>query len=304
MTIEYYVRKKRVMKKIVSLFLILVVMLSQVPYASADSILNALDAAEFDRTADDAWDKYVDLLLEYTNTKNLDEKKKLSFGYYNFSTGEEYYYNGDEYMVAASLYKVPLNMIFADGQDPESYAGGIKLKDYQFDTLHHSSNELAQNLWTILGGYDVFKIKAKPYLMDDVDEEVPYNFNFDNIFTARQFIHCLRILGSEPGRFPDILECMKITKEDTSFKRDVQWCEIASKNGYYSDSFSHTVVNDMGIVYTTQTFAIVMMTDNLVNPSDVLADYCTLMCDYTNTRNNARKEAVTELITALDNKEG
>ena len=291
-------------KKFMSFILIFAMALTLTPCAFADSVLDVLADADFDRNSDDAWDSYVDLLLDYTGKKELGEYAHLSFGYYNFMTGEEYYYNGDEYMVAASLYKVPLNMIFADGQDPETKYGGMSLQDYQYLTLHESSNELAQALWESLGGYEAFKIKAKPYLMENVEEEVPYNFNFDNIFTARQFIYCLKMLGSEKSRFLNIIDNMLITEADASFKRDVQWCPIASKNGYYTDGAYHTVVNDMGIVYTTQTFAIVMMTDNLENPNEILADYCTLMCDYTNTRNYARKDNVAQLMSILDNSEG
>ena len=33
----------------------------------------------------------------------------IAAGYYNLATGEEHYYNGDQYRVSGSMYKVPLN---------------------------------------------------------------------------------------------------------------------------------------------------------------------------------------------------
>lgn len=289
------------MKKLVSYILILSVCFSLLPAAFGEGILGALESSGFDRSADDAWDNYVNLLLDYTDSADPGPYGKLAFGYYNFLTGEEYYYNGDEYMIAASLYKVPLNMAAADGKSPDEQILGMKMSEYQYFTLCESSNELSENLFNSMGGYGVFKNTAKEYCCDSPDEEVPYNFSYDNIFTARQMIRCLKVLQGDPDRFPGVLDAMKINKEDASFKRDVQWCEIASKNGWYSDGTYHTVANDLGVVYTTQTFAIVMMTDNMPNSNELMADYCTLMCDYTNTRNYARKDRIKELMSRLDN---
>ena len=287
------------MKKIICAILLITLIVSLSPSAFADGILDALETSEIDVTAEDAWDQYVKLLLEYTHNDELGYYQQLAFGYYNFATGEEYYYNGDQYMVAASLYKVPLNMLFCDGTEEGAKYYDMKLSDVQYSTLFESSNTVAEILFNSIGGYDVFKFRSKEYLMDDVEEKVPYNFNFDNIFTPRQFIHCLKILQNEPERFPNMLYYMKLAESNHSFKRDVQWCEIASKTGFYSNDQNIYAVNEMGIVYTTQTFAIVMMTNNLKNPNDILADYCTLMCEYTNARNQAEKEHIVDLLQLL-----
>ena len=66
---------------------------------------------------------------EFLTAHNISEYT-AAIGYYNTVTGEEYYYNADRYMDAASMYKVPLNMVVAErvakGElDPDGEIAGV-----------------------------------------------------------------------------------------------------------------------------------------------------------------------------------
>ena len=283
-------------KRIPAFFLAVLIFMCTAPCCNADesksyaNILEALEDSEFSRTGDGAWDSYISLLFDYDDVN----PENLAFGYYNMETGEEYYHNGDEYFIAASLYKVPLNMVYSDVQSeyytaPDEDIWGAPYSYYRESTLIYSQNDTAEVLWNYLGGYMPYKQISSKYLTDDPDS-LPWTYYENNYFTAKQFIYCLKLLCGEPERFPGIIDCMLEAAPDTHFRRDVMWCPIASKTGYVTEEGYHTVANDMAIVYTTETFAIVMMTDNIPNFGDVLADYCTLMCDYTNTRKYARDD--------------
>ena len=56
------------------------------------------------------WDQVIE---EFFQRYDVDEDG-ISLGYYNMVTGEEHYFNGDQYMVAGSMFKVPLNMCFTE----------------------------------------------------------------------------------------------------------------------------------------------------------------------------------------------
>lgn len=271
------------MKKVVAVLLTFVFAIN-IPSAYAEgSVLDALADDNVNPVAADAWQQYIDFLFRYDNV----DPEKVAFGYYNAETGEEYYHNADEYFIAASMYKVPLNMIFAEKvgngeMEMDTKISGVKYSDLQWATIVDSSNERAELMWNYLGGYGVYKRLSAKYLTSDVDN-LPYKYYENNWFTPRQYIYCMKLLIENPEQYPGVVDTMIQAGNGVHFKRDVSWCPIASKMGYVTEEY-HSVYTDVAIVFTTETFAIVMFTDNLPNPCDVLADYCTLMCDYTNVR--------------------
>lgn len=253
------------------------------------TILDALKNSAVVSCGDNAWEDYVDFLIEYEDIS----PDNIALGYYNAETGEEYYHNGDEYFIAASMYKVPLNMIYAErvsdgGMTMDTKVGGIPYSELQRSTIVDSSNDKAEIMWNALGGYGFYKQQSAKFLTADPDS-LPYKYYENNWFTAEQFIYCLKLLIESPDRYPGVIDCMLQASPGVHFKRDTSWCPVASKMGYVEEPPYHSVYNDMAIVYTTDTFAIVMFTDNLDYPCDALADYCTLMCDFTNTRHYDRE---------------
>lgn len=157
----------------------------------------------------DTWDDLVHRLLEKYGV----DEESVGIGYYNTVTGEEHYINPDQYMVSASMFKVPLNMIFADKISSGEMAldtdiWGMPYNWYQYKSIVESDNERSYTLMQWLGGYSFFKDLQIPYLGNDPRDDLGDAYGNDNYYNARQFIHVLQMLYDEPARFPGILENM------------------------------------------------------------------------------------------------
>ncbi len=229
------------------------------------------------------WNEVVSQLLDEYNVP----RDQIAAGYCNLVTGEEYYVNGYDYITAASMYKLPLNMYFTEliqsGQfDWDNYYTDVTYEYVRNATLIDSSNEWATFLFdsSIIGGFSKFRELTAPYIGVDLDD-VPLNYYLKNIYTAHQFITCLKLLYNEQERFPGIIETMLKAEQERFFKLNTPNFEVAHKYGYVPED-GHTYMNDCGIAYASQPIAIVMFTDNVDNAEELLSAYCTAMCEYTN----------------------
>ena len=232
---------------------------------------------------DKTWDQIVSQLLEEYNVP----REQITAGYCNLVTGEEYYVNGDEYKIAASMYKLPLNMYFTDliqsGQfDWDSHYTEVTYEYARDASLIYSDNDWAMFLFEsdVIGGFEKFRELTAPFMGVDLND-VPDNYYHVNIYTARQFITCLKLLYNEQERFPGIIETMLKAEQDRFFKLNTPNFEVAHKYGYVPED-GHIYMNDCGIAYASQPIAIVMFTDNVDNAEELLSAYCTAMCEYTN----------------------
>ncbi|MBO5556533.1 MAG: hypothetical protein J5927_05060, partial [Oscillospiraceae bacterium] len=273
---------------ILSALLALCLMLCLVPGARADG--------DDDKFKDKSWDELVsELLAKYTVSSD-----SIALGYYNTVTGEEHYLNGDKYMVSGSMYKVPLNMVFAEkvanGEMDWDYKfGSYTLEECMEATIIHSDNDLARTLWEVLGNsvYRNYRRVIAPYMGEDPDT-VDAKFYENNFFTSRQMIYCLKLLYDHPERFPRIVETMQKAEPNNYFKLREHRFNIAHKYGFLLTEW-HLYLDDCGIAFTDDPILLVLFTDNVGKAYDVMTDYCTLMCDYTqyHTRERilAEKEA-------------
>ena len=229
------------------------------------------------------WEEVVDRVLEECDVS----RDHITAGYCNLVTGEEHYINGDEYKTAASMYKLPLNMYFTDliqsGQfDWDSYYPNVTYEYVRDASLIYSDNDWSMFLWSssVIGGYSKFRELTAPYMGVDLND-VPDNYYSDNIYTARQFINCLKLLYNEQDRFPGIIETMQQTEQERFFMLREPRFKIAHKYGYISEN-GHSFMNDCGLAFTSQPIALVMFTDNVDNAEELLTAYCTAVCEYTN----------------------
>ena len=238
-------------------------------------------------TENDTWEDLIARLL----AKYEVEEDGVGIGYYNSRTGEEHYINADRYMVSASMFKVPLNMIFADRvssgemtMDTGIY--GSPYRWYQYKTIVESDNDRSVDLMNVLGGYRAFKQAQIPYLGNDPEADLGWNYQIENFYNPRQFIHMLRSLLSEPERFPGILENMLQATPYSYLHQYERRYPIAQKYGFVEQAEEnrgyHTYINACGIVFTEHPFCLVIFTDNVLKAYDLMAELCTVMCDYTN----------------------
>ena len=223
--------------------------------------------------ADQDWDTLIlDLLAEHDLYGT-----QVAVGYLNLVTGEEHYLNPDEYMTAASMFKLPLCMYYTEllktGKTTwDEQKEGESYKSVQDNILLYSDNKAAERLWEKLGGYAEFRRLTAPYMGADLEEIKGVNEQY-NRYTARQFITCLKLLYDENERFPDIIETMKQAMPDRYFRLHENRFPIAHKFGY--------IPSTLPIVYTSQPFALVCFTRNGGAAEQFFTSCCTAMCDYT-----------------------
>ena len=266
----------KILKKAIAAAAALALCLSLGFSALADSSDDTLYAGK-------TWEQVVDQVLEECDVS----RDQITAGYCNLVTGEEHYINGDEYKTAASMYKLPLNMYFTDliqsGQfDWDSYYPNVTYEYVRDASLIYSDNDWSMFLWSssVVGGYSKFRELTAPYMGVDLND-VPDNYYDDNIYTARQFINCLKLLYNEQERFPGIIDTLQQTEQERFFMLREPRFKIAHKYGYISQN-GHSFMNDCGLAFTSQPIALVMFTENVDNAEELLTAYCTAVCEYTN----------------------
>ena len=227
---------------------------------------------------------WEEVVTQYMIEHDLDEED-IALGYRNLVTGEEHYVNADKYNVAASLYKVPLNMVYTERISKGEMTFDDKVKGVVYSKLIEgsiveSNNEFSDYLRAGLGGYPDYRRFFCPYMGEDADT-VDEKFYENNFFTARQIITCLNTLyqGGE-DRFPSVIGYMKEAEPNNYFNAFEQDYVIAHKYGYL-ETGNTLQINDSGIVYTDDPIAIVMFTNGIKRPYTCLSNYATLMAEYT-----------------------
>lgn len=265
----------RKLKRILSIIFMICLLLSLAAFAFADEDENS-------KFKDKTWDELVqDFLAEYSIGED-----NVTMGYYNTVSGEEHYYNEGKYMAAASMYKVPLNMAFAEkvynGElEQDSLVGGVSLDYLREETIINSNNDYATLMWKELSGYNYwnFRTVIAPLMGVDPDTADPKYYE-NNYFTPEQMIHCLKELYTNSEHYPKVIETMQRAEPEKYFKQNEQRFDIAHKYGFIQEEY-HLYINDCGIAYTDEPILLVIFTDNQHNAFDVITAFCTLMCDYT-----------------------
>ena len=286
---------KQIIKRI-SLVAILALLLTLLPSAHAEG--------DDERFQDKTWEQVVQTFLE---EKNVDPER-VSAGYCNTVTGEEYYLNGDVYRVAASMYKIPINMVFTERiyngeMDWDTSIRGLDYARALEWTIIDSNNDVAANMWNYLGGYQQYRTLICPYMGVD-PETVDAMYWKNNYFTAEQMIHCLKTLYEDQERFPRLIDTLLKAEPDRFFKQHPQEFEIAHKYGYLTEDW-HLYLNDCAICYTDDPICIVLFTDTIGQSAGFLADFCTLMCDYAQYHSDLRRaEEKQAAIEALNQNSG
>ena len=279
----------KLFKKLSAALLIVCLMITILPAASA----------EYDEEfyKDKSWEDVVNELFTLYSV----DPERISLGYYNTVTGEEHYHNPDNYMVAGSMFKVPLNMLFAEKisrgeMDWDDNVGGYKYSELLNGSIVHSDNEYAKVLWQEAANwlenenrpYHRYRELIAPYMGED-PETVDEKFYENNFMTARQVTSCIKLLVSEPERFPKIMETMQEAEPNNYFKLREKRFDIGHKYGFLLEG-QRLYMCDCGFAMTDDPIVIVMFTDAVDKAYDVMADYATMMCDYTQYNTAQRLE--------------
>ena len=305
-------------RKLIPLLLSLLLLLALLPAGWAEEMTSAeaqtaaaADAADAEAgnlspesaAGQTDWETRLLLMLQ-EHDANPDT---IGAGYYNLATGEEHYYNGDQYRVSGSMYKVPLNMLFldwiAEGKITlDEPIGGYRYAQLLEGTIIDSNNEYAKLLWDYAGAtietnpastlYHRYRILIAPIMGEDPDN-VDDKYYENNFFTPRQMITCLRQLYDGGERYDRLIETMQRAEPEKYFKLRERRFNIAHKYGWYAED-PILYLNDCALCFTEDPIAIVLFTTGTENAYGVLTDFCTLMCDYAEEKHAERLERARE----------
>ena len=105
----------KLFRNILSLLLAAALCISALPaaYASGTAGGRRLAISRV-KPADGETENELDAIMDSLLEEYEADADDVYAGYLNLVTGEEHYWQGDEWVTAASMYKVPLNMIFAE----------------------------------------------------------------------------------------------------------------------------------------------------------------------------------------------
>ena len=98
---------------------------------AAEEAVSADEAAETEPDVRNEWETRLLLMLQEHDAN----PETVGAGYYNLVTGEEHYYNGDQYRISGSMYKVPLNMLFMNWIDEGKLTLEDSIGGYRYGTM-------------------------------------------------------------------------------------------------------------------------------------------------------------------------
>lgn len=223
----------------------------------------AIPAAAYDAPEDFTGQTLEEIVNQFRQENGLDTGN-FALSYYNTVTGESYDYNADKFMVAASTFKVPLNMYYyemerdgdiaSDAYIPEA---GVTLDVAHRESLVRSNNECSIGMLYHLGVFSQYKKCMMKYFTMDPDK-IDAIYYADNYYCTHMMMDALKYLYENSGDFEEMLDYMKQAQPDEYFAAGVpEDCEVAHKYGWFEGA-----VNDVGVIYTQEPFLLAVYTQD------------------------------------------
>ena len=267
--------------------------LNELESGEQDICVTAIDAFANETTrcrTDDVWkiepnlvsipqvNSVEELLAQFMKTKRL---TSTNFGFYYYAPYDEetYLYNPDTMFYAASIIKVPLNMLLEDryaneemnpqdtikllSADVESGAGNT-LKQYkvndqipysylQEQSIVYSDNTATNALVRGLGGFTKFRQLLTSYS----EQKLPNNFYTQNVVSMRYMLEVMMHLYEQRSHYDTLIGYMKQANGGEYLQASTDMFEIAQKYGDYDRNLHAT-----GIVYTPKPYIVGIFTYN------------------------------------------
>lgn len=274
------VKKNRIFRYMSAALIVLSVLFGLIPQCFAvdpltppeESVVHPEDIQEF-------FDCYI--------AENKLSSDLISVGYIYTATGERWYHNEDRWYYSASLYKVPLMMLYAEKEangelTQESEFYGMQLSYIEDEILTYSNNDIA---------YSMMLNIASPFDCRDLfrsysglpDDYFSWEYRGYSYFSARFMTEVMYTLYSEPERFPGIADRLKNAQPGHYFRLSLEDCgiEIAQKYGNYRDEDGNDWNHTSGILYTPNPVILTVMTQYGGISELIISDLARFFYDYT-----------------------
>ena len=284
---------KRSSKSCFSLLLALFLLLSCAPAAFADEPLASEgmeDRGLIDAAALDSW------MEEYVAQNGLNgDYQVFSVGFCYTGTGDFWFWNADQWMYSASLYKVPVSMLLAEKeaageltQDTvitNQYASGT-LAHLESTALTFSNNDSGHALVEYMGGSYAGKCADQIVKFTSLPESYFTSDDYNNLsyYTARFMTHVMKTLydGGEEA-FPHVIEYLLDAQPDDYYNSAAGLkgsYAIAQKYGAFVEQNGNNNNHCAAIIYTPTPVIVVVMTKNVGDYQRRIAEVGSYLADY------------------------
>ena len=257
-------------------------------------------AEEAGASEEDAPSGLAALFDDFRAEYNLTEQN-FAVSYYDTVTQESYNWNETHMMVAASTFKLPLNLYYYEMENAGEIAsdalmtqGGATLDLCHYLSIVESNNEISHALLYRIGTFPEYKEAMRKYFTM-TDDEIDPKYYQDNYYCTRMMMDTLKYLYARQDEFPELIDYMKQSNPQNGyFKAKVTEMEVAHKYGSFEGA-----ENDVGIFYAERPFLLAVYTQNVGEL--VVQDAARLAADY-NARQTelAKKQALQEQLDAFE----
>lgn len=270
------------------------IILFTLPVSAADSVYEQDEPVSTLALAYDFENQDLEgILAQFREEYGLTEHN-FSMSCYVTGTQELVSFAGDTFRVAASTYKLPLNMVYYDMErsgeiSSTAYISGYYLPTMHYETIVNSDNDMAIAMLYHLGSFRQYREIMTQYC----DQEYPSAYYADNNINSDYMLAVLWTLYCNSGDYPELLENMKKAAAGQYFQLYQGEYEIAHKYGYYE-----AAVNDVGIIYTPEPVLVAAYTENVGDAEAKLGHLAELLTEYSLYHTNLKLQAEAEAAAA------
>lgn len=244
--------------------------------------------------AEDEPEPLSDQIQAFVNENGLDS---FSFAllYYNTETGESYEYNPDTALFCASIYKLPLNMLYYDKERNGELSQnmsilGYDLADAHYQSIVQSNNDVSDAMIYAIGTYQDFKRNVcasyggERYGNADAMDPIIYQ---ENDFPAGLMMSVVKYLWDHQSDYSDLLSLMSAEDQRNGFEQNIpDSVTVYQKQGWYPQT--NTVCE---IVMEEEPYLCVIMVNNRDDSSDIILGANALVYAYHTGEEQAEKQA-------------
>lgn len=235
--------------------------------------------------------QYIDMDLAkdieaYFQENGIDHEK-VAYCITDLEHNIKYSMNEKDEFIAASIYKLPLAMLYYDkvndgeytldstftysgymhedaGVVSSNYGIGsqVPLSDLLDDLIEYSDNDAGHILYENLGGWKEYKEAMTKYT-DSISENY---YTEDNVSTANTMNDVVTYLYEHKEDYKDLIENMEKAEPGEYLDRDTQ-LSMPQKYGMYDSA-----LNSVGFVECNTPYSIVVLTDLGDKGADVMAN--------------------------------
>ena len=276
------------------------VVVSPMPTADAQAPSDKAAAEDGAAEAAEETSGLAALFDAFRSERDLTEDN-FAVSYYDTVTGESYDWNETHMMVAASTFKLPLNLYYYELENAGELApdtliteGGATLDRCHYLSIVESNNEISHALLYRIGTFRDYKNAMRKYFTM-TDDEIDPKFYQNNYYCTRMMMDTLKYVYAHQDELPELISYMKQAHPQNGyFRAKVTEMEVAHKYGSFEGA-----ENDVGIFYAEHPFLLAVYTQNV--GEGVVQDAARLAADY-NARQTeiARKQALQEQLDAFE----